>query len=942
MTAIFSGIIVFLILLGGAYFYWLHKHPKQFTRDHFAFAGLAVLSTLTLALIHTISGPTPWEFLFAGLKGITTGKFDFPPASGEGSALAMLCIVIVAYTIIKLHQSWPGQLTEEQWKARQLNQQPNLILEGITELRRLITRGPLPKLHSPTGARDFAKIELLKPKAQFNVTAKELFCESHPDANFDKDQAISWHDRGEFWLGRDRRTNNAIVLFCTGSNYSVNELQASTSYLKQLKMIGVPDADFFQVRRRPADFVIRKIENQLVNSCTSDELLDALINIENSRIENYKEDIYQRVVVDLLPNSELTIASTFTESQIIVEQSGNSPIDFSAFISEWSKDGRPSHIALLGEYGQGKSTSVLMFVHLVLQKKLQCSRLPILIELRGKSPKNQSPLEMLGAWGANYGINGSALLALLRAGRLLIIFDGFDEMDGLDDERLRYENFASLWDFAAFDNSKILITGRPELFLDDIELRRDLAVHPDGATGAFTRVAKLQRFNEAQIEAALRTLAHDTREEIVGLARVDASFLDIVSRPSLIQPVAAIWTDPLFTRKKGNIKSALVIQLFLENTFRRQSDKMREERSYRFMRLNQSELAFFTRAVAIYIVMERLPGQITSAQLFIAVQKIWHSIGDSVCFPARPELGEDPAALKKRLKDVSDPIELVATHIRSYGIIVRDYARNDTFKFSHKSYLELLVGRTAADIILGSKSDEHSLIMNCLSPTAYDLLISPVASAFCGESMGLLTEEGGRVELLDKIYDFIMRPGLRIVVPRRLHQLFVVNLQTLSAARKIVRIARLQQSQQNWYEDERLVRLRWRRSSSAYLMLTSIVVTSTFTAFAWRSLVYEPIDLARADGSSLFIHLGPGFIALTMLLVILSLSLQTSRVYLFLDRGPMLINLSRAAVGAQLTQKYYGKIFLRVVQLLTRVPLKWETNAVAGGLDRLPSARDVR
>jgi hypothetical protein len=157
MTAVLSGIIFCLILAGGGYFYWLYKHPKQFTRNRFAFAGLAVLSTLTLALIHTISGPTPWEFAFAGLKGMTTGKFDLPHASGEGSVLALLCIVIVAYTIIKLHQSWPGQITEEQWKARQLNQQPNLVLEGIAELRRLVTRGPEPKLHSPTGSRDFAK-----------------------------------------------------------------------------------------------------------------------------------------------------------------------------------------------------------------------------------------------------------------------------------------------------------------------------------------------------------------------------------------------------------------------------------------------------------------------------------------------------------------------------------------------------------------------------------------------------------------------------------------------------------------------------------------------------------------------------------------------------------------------------------------------------------------
>jgi hypothetical protein len=920
MTAVISGIILCLILAGGGYFYWLHKHPKQFTRDRFAFAGLAVLSALTLALIHTVSGPTPWEFAFAGLKGITTGKFDLPHSSGEGSVLALLCIVIVAYTIIKLHQVWPGQVTEEQWKARQLNQQPNLVLEGINELKRLVTRSPEPKLHSPTGSRDFAKIDSKKANVQFNIAAKELFCESHPDINFEKDPTISWHDRGSFWLGNDRRTKRSVILFCTGSNYSLSELQGSVAYIRQVDVTTLSHVDFFQVRRRATDFKIEQIENHPVKSSTTDDLLETLIDIENSKIENYKETIYQRVATDTLPNSDLTIADTFTESQIVVEQLGNAPRDFSKFITEWASDGRPSHIALLGEYGQGKSTSVLMFVHLALQRKIQCSRLPILIELRGKSPKNQSPLEMLGAWGAIYGISGSALLALLRAGRLLIIFDGFDEMDGLDDERLRYDNFASLWEFAAFDNSKILITGRPELFLDDVELRRDLAVHPDIATGPFTTVARLQRFNESQICDALRNLPEETKDEIIGLALTDSSFMDIVSRPSLIQPVAAIWKDTALAGSKRGIKSALIIQLFLESTYRRQADKMREERSHRFMRLNQSELSFFTRAAAVYIVAERLSGQITSAQLLASVQKVWQAIGDSVCFEARPEFGEDPAPLKKRLKDVSDPVELISTHIRSYGIIVRDYSRSDTFKYSHKSYLELLVGKTAADIILGSELDEHALIMNCLTPTTNELLISPVAVSFCGESMGLLIKEGDNVALLNKIYDFIARTGMQYFMPRPLHKLFFIHLPTITVARRIAKVVRSPRRGENWYEDDRLRLIRRINMTSSYLLMSSMVLFVPLVFVTLRVPYLFEFDISSPVLEVLGIFRLLPVVAFTAVIVWLQFSLaRFSKHNVFEDLGNTLITLSKDAVGKRLTKKYYGRRFLRVLHLMSRV-----------------------
>ncbi|HTC04973.1 MAG TPA: NACHT domain-containing protein [Xanthobacteraceae bacterium] len=913
LQIIIAAISTALILGFGIYFYRIYKKPMDFTRDRFAFVGLAVLTSLTLAFIHSLSGTTLWDVLYAGINWLATGKFEPAPATAEGRLLIVLCILIVAYTIIRLHRTWSGKVTEEQWRARQVSEQPNLVLDGIAEIKRLIKREDEPELYDPSKRRELARIDSRPTGVQFNLIARDLFCEIYRDAVFGEDD---WHTAMPLWLGRDRRTNRSIILFCTGSNFSSVDVQVATEYLNTLKFSFASKPDLFQIRRHRDDFRITHLSGLPVKSWTTDTLLESLVDIDD-----YKENIYQRVALDPLPNSELTIERTFTESKVIIEQSKEPLQDFSTFVTKWIADEPSGHIALLGEYGQGKSTSVLKFVHDVLQKRIDIGRLPILIELRGKSPKTQAPLEMLAAWGAYYGISGSALFALLRAGKLLVIFDGFDEMDGLDDERSRYENFVSLWAFSTFEGSRIIITGRPELFPEDTELRRDLAVHPNHSTGHFTTIVKLQRFDIGQIRDALRNLDEQTREEIIELAVKDGTFRDIVSRPSLLQPVAAIWRNPGLIRERDNINSAFVIELFLQDTFHRQSEKARVDRSLRFMRLNESELAFFTEAIAVYMAKERLPNQITNTQLMAAVLKIWQSIGSSLRFPARPDLAEDPTPIKFRLKDVQDAVELIATNIRSYGIIVRDYARNDCFKFSHKSYFELLLGKVAANLILQSTSNDHKLIMNCLTPTISDLLLSVVVSSFCGECLANATRHRGGDSkfLLDKIYDFVARTKLGRRVPRPLHRIFAIHLPTLFIMRRVKNVMKnkkLSREVRNEKLKHALLSRSALRSMSVVFTLVLLVYTCVFFVALSFSNWFEPQLLDLSESAPI----GLAFFGILLSLVGIILAAASIRQSIFdSTRVASLLTLSEAAVGAIQTKEYYGKSFRRIALLRSRI-----------------------
>ena len=73
-------------------------------------------------------------------------------------------------------------------------------------------------------------------------------------------------------------------------------------------------------------------------------------------------------------------------------------------------------------------------------------------------------------------------MKLAMAGRLCLIFDGFDEMSGVADIESRINHFRALWRFF-YPSAKILITGRPNFFLDDKELITALGIASSTGSG---------------------------------------------------------------------------------------------------------------------------------------------------------------------------------------------------------------------------------------------------------------------------------------------------------------------------------------------------------------------------------------------------------------------------------------------------------------------------
>jgi hypothetical protein len=163
--------------------------------------------------------------------------------------------------------------------------------------------------------------------------------------------------------------------------------------------------------------------------------------------------------------------------------------------------------------------------------------------LGGRSQRTSSKLGILADWAAAYGVSPLSLLILHESGRLVLIFDAFDEMDLVGEASLRLDHFRRLWEFSLDRSAKILLTGRPNFFLDGIERDSALNVRERSNEIPFTESIYLTRFSVDQCALALRNFTGMVKTEVISTLNsqgVAASFADLLSRPSTLFFAAVI------------------------------------------------------------------------------------------------------------------------------------------------------------------------------------------------------------------------------------------------------------------------------------------------------------------------------------------------------------------------------------------------------------------
>ncbi len=218
------------------------------------------------------------------------------------------------------------------------------------------------------------------------------------------------------------------------------------------------------------------------------------------------------------------------------------------YMDRWLQDATMEHVSILGEFGTGKTWFSLHYAYRAMleyrekkAKGLERPRLPVVVQLRDYAKQLDSQSLFSDFFFRKHKIPLPHYLAfeyLNRVGKLVLIFDGFDEMADKLDRQKMIDNF---WELArvVVPGSKAVLTCRNEHFPEAREGRKLLQAELRASVSALSaeppqfEVLYLEPFEEEQICLALsrRTEKKETVDYIMGHPQL----ADMARRPVLLE-----------------------------------------------------------------------------------------------------------------------------------------------------------------------------------------------------------------------------------------------------------------------------------------------------------------------------------------------------------------------------------------------------------------------
>jgi predicted NACHT family NTPase len=297
---------------------------------------------------------------------------------------------------------------------------------------------------------------------------------------------------------------------------------------------------------------LAKDENQYLSCMTFDELID-----QDADFEPYLTWLEDEVIKRGIDRKYVPLAcekeeiDPVTQHSIATSRYGEAEGWIEGYIKQWLSDDSKEHVSILGEFGTGKTWFSFHYAWDCLQAYKQAKdqgferpRLPLVIALRdyNKALKVESVLSDLFFNKHDIRLNSSVFDCLNQMGKLLIIFDGFDEMADKVDRQKMINNF---WELARVvcPGSKVILTSRTEHFPHDRESRQLLNAELESSTAKLTwgsprfELLELAKFNEAQIRQVLINEVVDKglNPNIVEKVMIRSELLDLVRRPVMTE-----------------------------------------------------------------------------------------------------------------------------------------------------------------------------------------------------------------------------------------------------------------------------------------------------------------------------------------------------------------------------------------------------------------------
>gem|GEM_PF-2378429 len=325
-----------------------------------------------------------------------------------------------------------------------------------------------------------------------------------------------------------------------GESCDMNRLKESVQHQRV-------DEGWLVVYRWLSQGAREKVVRKLLYCYTFDELLDKRANFER-----YFNHLVEQVGAKGIDKHYIPLGFTKDEFDPVTrEKTGISCYNrhngwMETYIDQWLGDPCKEHISILGEFGTGKTWFALHYAYVQMQKYreakqkgLERPRIPLVIPLRDFPTAFSVESLFSEFFFLKYPgclPNFKAFSLLIWMGKLLLIFDGFDEMADRIDRQQMIDNF---WELASLvvPGAKTILTCRSEHLLEAEagrgECNLGLKSYTTNIIGQPPRfeVLNLLRFDEDQIDEALslRTTPA-TLELILGQPQLQ----DVISRPVML------------------------------------------------------------------------------------------------------------------------------------------------------------------------------------------------------------------------------------------------------------------------------------------------------------------------------------------------------------------------------------------------------------------------
>lgn len=676
---IFSFFVLFTIIIIGLYFF-----KRNYTREKYAFFVTVYLFIIASSLVGSFLNSANIYIDSINFIAIKLGQspIDYT-ANSSDKILAVIVYLVFGYFSLTMHREWKGAKSQREYDIKNAGGNVTLASDAVFAVTQFASRNEI-EVHEEQKKKEEIYLEIKKNLPWHEAVGEYLSITSQ---QYKIDLSSDWYPEEKIIFCSYGKNNQDYFIHCCKSVQEINVglffdfiSQNKSSSENQRKIILVAGEGNPYEIDHDHETVEVKFETQLINN-----LVD---------FDNYTSRLVAAFETDPISiNSDLCLKDIYTECKF--RKFGRFDIDEPIDASEneiltWVKEKSSRQISILGEYGQGKSVLALKVAYELLSNVEEYGRFPVLINLGGASPRNDSQIDMLAKWAAIYGLNPHAILLLHKMGKIVLIFDGFDEMDLVVDAGIRFDHFKNLWSFASEPKSKIIITGRPNFFLDDNELLSSLNVCKEAREMPFTDVYYVEKFDKEKIENTLRCFPNDTKSEIVDLldkSNASGSFSDLISRPSTLFFAASIWEEISQKTDVQNITSSDVIDAFINHAYERQ--QMKEGGGF----LSSLEREYFMVGVAIRM-FERT--QNSNSLKVDDFSKCVLQLIDS--FPAKlyeleTTFNQKNKGFKERLQDTAKLHETVKRDVSSCGILVNDITSLDRLKFAHKSFLEFIVSK---------------------------------------------------------------------------------------------------------------------------------------------------------------------------------------------------------------------------------------------------------